>query len=90
MHTLNLYTEDILNLPNLNKGPFYISSSLPLDVVRFTGCGKRGWDKTRLHLEWGRHSFLWLSDELSELTCEEFGIQNLKQREIFSLLPFCL
>lgn len=52
-------------------------------MVRFTGCGKRGWDKTRLHLERGRHSFLWLSDELSKPTCKEFGAQNFKQIEIF-------
>lgn len=51
--------------------------------MRFTGGGKRGWDKTRLHLERGRHSFLWLSDELSKPTCKEFGAQNFKQIEIF-------
>lgn len=51
--------------------------------MRFTGCGKRGWDKTRLHLERGRHSFLWSSDELSKPTCKEFGAQNFKQIEIF-------
>lgn len=52
-------------------------------MVRCTGCGKRGWDKTRLHLERGRHSFLWSSDELSKPTCKEFGAQNFKQIEIF-------
>lgn len=51
--------------------------------MRFTGCGQRGWDKTRLHLERGRHSFLWSSDELSKPTCKEFGAQNFKQIEIF-------
>lgn len=51
--------------------------------MRCTGCGKRGWDKTRLHLERGRHSFLWSSDELSKPTCKEFGAQNFKQIEIF-------
>lgn len=56
-------------------------------MARFTGCGKRGWDKTRLHLERGRHSFLWSSDELSKPTCKELGAQNFKQIEIF-LSPF--
>lgn len=36
-----------------------------------------------MHLERGRHSFLWSSDELSKPTCKEFGAQNLKQIEIF-------
>lgn len=72
-HYISIYpqTGNISNLLSLNEGRFLNLYPMFLHVVLFTMQKKEtGWDKIQLHLEWGRHFFLWLSDGLPKSTEE--------------------